>query len=141
MPIQNTILLADDSADDEFLFRRAVRLSGLANPLIVVRDGDEVIAYLKGEGKYHDRETHPLPKVLMLDLKMPRKTGFEVLQWVRQQPELKDVMVVVLTGSELSDDRDRSLAMGAQSVMAKPCTAEGLKQLAEAFPQSWSGSS
>src|ERR1043165_5876490 len=97
---QNPIMLADDSEDDEILFRRSVRLSGLANPVIVMRDGDQVIAYLSGEAPYGDRERHPLPKVLMLDLKMPRRNGFEVLQWIKEQPHLKELLVIVLTNSD-----------------------------------------
>jgi len=138
---QNPIMLADDSEDDEVLFRRSVRLSGLANPVIVVRDGDEVVAYLSGEGPYADRERHPLPKVLMLDLKMPRKNGFEVLQWIKQQPHLKELLVIVLTNSDLDEDKERSRELGAQSVLAKPCSVEDLKQLAAEFPGSWTGSS
>jgi len=138
---QNPIMLADDSEDDEILFRRSVRLSGLANPVIVMRDGDQVVAYLSGEGAYGDRERHPLPKVLMLDLKMPRKSGFEVLQWIKQQPHLKELLVIVLTNSDLDEDKERSRALGAQSVLAKPCKVEDLKQLAAEFPESWTESS
>jgi CheY-like chemotaxis protein len=134
-------MLADDSEDDEILFRRSVRLSGLANPVIVMRDGDQVIAYLSGEGAYGDRERHPLPKVLMLDLKMPRRNGFEVLQWIKDQPHLKELLVIVLTNSDLDEDKERSRELGAQSVLPKPCTVEDLKQLAEKFPESWTGSS
>jgi CheY-like chemotaxis protein len=139
MGIRNAILLADDSEDDELLFRRAVRISGLANPVIIVRDGEAAIAYLKGEGAYADREKHPLPTVLMLDLKMPRKNGFEVLQWVKQQPELKDLLVVVLTSSERQEELDRSYELGANSVLVKPCAVEDLQELAEGFPEHWTG--
>ena len=139
MGIRNAILLADDSEDDELLFRRAVRISGLANPVIIVRDGEAAIAYLKGEGAYADREKHPLPTVLMLDLKMPRKNGFEVLQWVKQQPELKDLLVVVLTSSERQEELERSYELGANSVLVKPCGVEDLQELAEGFPEHWTG--
>jgi len=140
MPNPAPILFADDSEDDEILFRRSVRIAGLGNPVIVVRDGDEAIAYLKGEGMYTDRQRHPIPKVLMLDLKMPRKSGFEVLQWVKQQPYLKDLLVVVLTSSEREEDIKNSSALGANSVLTKPCTADDLKHLAQEFPESWTGS-
>jgi CheY-like chemotaxis protein len=135
---QSVILLADDSEDDEVLFRRAVRLSGLANPVIVVRDGDEAIAYLKGEGVYADRVKHPMPKVLMLDLKMPRKNGFEVLQWVKEQPQLSGVLVVVLTSTVDDQERTRSSALGASVVLNKPCTPGDLKHLVDEFPDSLS---
>jgi CheY-like chemotaxis protein len=135
----NAILLADDSEDDEILFRRAVRLSGLANPVIVVRDGDATVEYLKGEGAYADRKKYPLPKVLMLDLKMPRKNGFDVLHWVKEQPQLKEMLVVVLTSSERPEDLERSENLGADSIMAKPCQPQDLNKLAEEFPGHWIG--
>jgi len=121
--------LADDSEDDEILFRRVFRLSGLANPLILVRDGDQAIAYLKGEGIYHDRARHPLPRILMLDLKMPKKNGFEVLEWVKAQPELKELQVVILTSSERIEDIKRSYELGAFSFLNKPCRVDDLKRL------------
>src|ERR1051325_881269 len=94
------ILLADDGEDDVTLVRRAFKKAGLLNPLQVVKDGDEAIAYLKGEGAYRNRLEVPLPDLLLLDLKMPRKNGFEVLQWIRAQPSLSALRVVVLTSSE-----------------------------------------
>src|SRR3954462_10509509 len=134
MGVQNAILLADDSEDDEILLKRVLRLSGLANPVILVRDGEEAIAYLKGQGAYADREKHPLPKVLMLDLKMPRKDGFEVLQWVKAQPQLKDILVVVLTSSDRTEDMERSYQLGANSFLSKPCKVEDVQNLANGFP-------
>src|SRR5579884_278603 len=88
-----TILLAEDSADDEFFFRRVFGAVGLKNPLEVVRDGQQVIAYLKGEGEYADRELHPLPGVLFVDLRMPRVNGREVLQWLKTQAQFKGMLV------------------------------------------------
>jgi CheY-like chemotaxis protein len=139
MSVQKPILLADDSEDDEILFRRVLRLSGLANPVILVRDGDEAIAYLAGEGRYGDREKHPLPKVLMLDLKMPNKSGFDVLEWLKGRPELEDLLVVVLTSSERDEDIQRSYTMGADTVLTKPCRVEDMKNLASGFSEYWSG--
>ena len=140
MASQNTILLADDSEDDEILLKRVLRLSGLANPVILVHDGEEAIAYLKGDGPYGDREKHPLPKVLMLDLKMPKKNGFEVLQWVKAQPALKDILVVVLTSSDRTEDVERSYQMGANSFLSKPCRVEDVRNLAKGFPGFLDGS-
>src|SRR3954468_10415404 len=131
MGVQNAILLADDSEDDEILFKRVLRLSSLANPVILVRDGEEAIAYLQGEGTYADRTKHPFPKVLMLDLKMPKKNGFEVLQWVKAQPNLKDLPVVILTSSERIEDIKRSFELGADSFLNKPCRMEDLKSVVQ----------
>ena len=137
MVIQNAILLAEDSEDDEILFRRVIRLSNLPNPLIRVQDGEEAISYLKGEGICSDREKYPLPMVLMLDVKMPRKTGFEVLEWVRTEPRFKDLLVVVLTSSDRIEEIRLAYKLGADSVLTKPCQIEDLKNLARGFPGRW----
>jgi CheY-like chemotaxis protein len=108
-----------------------LRLSGLAHSVILVRDGEEAIAYLKGDGIYADRDKHPFPKVLMLDLKMPKKTGFEVLQWVKAQPNLKDLPVVILTSSERIEDIKRSYELGAHLFLSKPCRVEDLQLLVQ----------
>jgi len=118
-----------------------LRLSGLANPVILVRDGEEVIAYLKGQGIYADREKHPMPRILMLDLKMPKKNGFEVLQWMKSQPHLKHLQVVVLTSSERIEDIKRSYELGAFSFLTKPCGVEDLKRLAEGLNSTRTASS
>src|SRR5437016_14158370 len=104
MPDQAIILLAEDREDDVLLIRKAFSKANISNPLQVVRDGEEAIAYLSGEGKYSNRDEYPLPDLFLLDLKMPGKDGFDVLRWVRQQTGLSALSVVVLTSSE--DMRD-----------------------------------
>ena len=99
MPETRLILLAEDDDNDVLLIQSAFKGAGILTPIYVVRDGDEVIAYLKGVGKYANRADYPLPSVLLLDLKMPRKTGFEVLQWIRSERTLQTLRVIVLTGS------------------------------------------
>src|SRR5687768_4667513 len=101
---KEVIMLAEDDENDIALFKRAFKQADIKNPLQIVRDGEEAIAYLAGEGKFADRAEYPLPALLLLDLKMPRKSGFQVLQWVRQHPTLKTLRVLVLTTS--SDMRD-----------------------------------
>src|SRR5229473_2661647 len=83
------ILLAEDREDEVLLLRHAFAKAGFLNPLQVVPNGEEAIHYLQGEGKYANRDEYPLPALVLLDLKMPRKDGFEVLQWIRQQPGLR----------------------------------------------------
>jgi CheY-like chemotaxis protein len=100
MPDTGVILLAEDREDDVVLIRRAFRQAYVNNPLQVVQDGVEAISYLRGEGKYSNREEYPLPDLILLDLKMPRVDGFEVLKWIREQPSLATLRVVVLTSSE-----------------------------------------
>src|SRR5215470_13170805 len=100
MPDQSVILLAEDREDDILLVRRSFARAYISNPLQVVRDGVEVISYLEGEGKFANRDEYPLPDLLLLDLKMPRMDGFEVLKWIRTQAGLSTLRVVVLTSSE-----------------------------------------
>src|SRR6516165_3915256 len=97
---QAVILLAEDSEDDIILIRRAFRQANIVNPLQVVHDGAEAIAYLRGDGPYTNRAEYPLPELLLLDLKMPGVDGFEVLRWIREQSGLGAMRIVVLSSSE-----------------------------------------
>ena len=133
MPTQKPILLADDSEDDQVLFKRAIRLAALHEQVVAVPDGAEAIAYLNGDGAYADREKHPLPKMIVLDLKMPRKTGFEVLQWIKTQPQLTGIPVVVIAGTEHPEDLKRSYELGAKAFLTKPCNPQDLKHLSVEF--------
>ena|SRR5437899_3358273 len=126
---QNVILLAEDDGVDVLLTRRAFTKAGLRNPLHVVSDGVEALAYLSGEGQYADRSQHPLPVLLLLDLKMPHKNGLEVLEWIRDQPELSDLRVVVLTGSDQPQDIQDAYRLGATSYLTKPLVVEHLVQV------------
>ena len=105
-----SILLAEDEQNDVFLIRRAFQKAQLLNPIRVVSDGHEAISYLRGDGKYADREQFPLPTLVLLDLKMPRLGGFDVIAWVRQQPGLKRLPLVVLTSSKEGPDINRAYA-------------------------------
>src|SRR5438034_1265664 len=101
------ILLAEDDPNDVLLIQRAFQKAGLPYVVKVVPDGGDAIEYLSGRAEYSDREKFPLPFLLLLDLKMPGTDGFEVLQWVRSDPDLKRLLVVVLTSSDLQEDVDR----------------------------------
>src|SRR5437667_10050186 len=111
----NLILLVEDWEADVLLFREALKRSGLENPVIVVRDGPETMAYLSGDGHYGDRQSFPLPAVVLLDLNLPKTRGWEVLQWVRSHTEFDDILIVVLTGSFRVGDLHRAYRMGANS--------------------------
>jgi len=95
------ILVAEDDENDVFFLRRAFLKAGLANPLVAACDGQAAVDYLEGTGVYADRKSYPLPGLLLLDLKMPRKSGLEVLTWLRERPELSQIPVVVLSSSVL----------------------------------------
>ena len=116
-----TILLAEDDPNDVILFQRAMERASLsADSLKVVRDGEKAISYLSGQGLYADRDLYPLPTLLLLDLKMPRKSGPEVLSWIRKQPQLRYLIVVFLTSSNSSDDVRIAYEAGANSYLVKP---------------------
>ena len=98
------ILLVDDSENDLFLMQTAFKRAQFNVPLPKVQNGEDAITYLKGEGPYADRSIHPFPTLVLLDLNMPRKTGFEVLAWVRSQPILKRIPIIILTASLRPED-------------------------------------
>ena len=126
MKDQQTILLVDDSENDLFLMRRAFKKAKCNSPLQEVRNGEQAIAYLKGDGPYGDRTKFPLPAVMLLDLNMPRGSGFDVLAWVRAQPMLKRLPVFILTASNRSEDVNRAFDLGATSFLVKPIDLEEL---------------
>src|SRR2546425_5506035 len=116
-----TILLAEDDSNDVILFQRAMeRASSSADSMKVVQDGEQAISYLVGQGIYADRDLYPLPALLLLDLKMPRKSGLEVLAWLRKQPQLRHLIVVFLTSSNSAEDIRLAYEAGANSYLVKP---------------------
>jgi CheY-like chemotaxis protein len=125
-PSQKTVLLADDSESDVMLMRFAFKKAELDTQLEVVHDGEEAIAYLKGDGAYSDRSQHPLPAVMLLDLNMPMRNGFEVLTWVRTQPALKRLSIIILTSSMRTEDVERAFDLGASSYLVKPASLDDL---------------
>lgn len=120
MPGQQVILLVEDLDDDIILIRRAFSAAGLNYPLYVVRDGEAAMDYLLGTGKYASRDEYPLPELILLDLKMPKVDGLELLRWIRQQPDLKSLRVIVLTSSEDIYDVNKAYELGANSFLVKP---------------------
>jgi len=137
MPGEPVILLAEDREDDILVIRKAFAKSTFPYVLQVVRNGEEVLAYLQGEPPYDDRTRFPLPTLLLLDLKMPRKDGFEVLKWIRQQPDFFALRVVVLTSSQLSSDTNRAYEAGANSFLVKPTDFQNYLELTEFINGFW----
>ena len=115
-----TILVVDDCEDDLAFMRDAFKQAKCNHLLQEVRNGEEAIAYLKGEGPYCDRKRYPLPVVVLLDLNMPKKNGYEVLTWVRAQTDLKRLAIYILTASLRDEDVERAFYFGATSYLAKP---------------------
>jgi CheY-like chemotaxis protein len=134
---QPVILIAEDNENDLLMLRRAFRQASITAPAQYVSDGEQAIAYLEGEGKFSRREEFPLPDVLLLDLKMPRKNGFDVLEWLRGQPSLRDLRVVVLTTSEELRDVNRAYALGAASFLTKPVNFVEFKDTIQAMYNYW----
>src|SRR5438067_1339022 len=114
------VLVAEDEESDALILRHAFQKAGLANPLVVVQDGQEAIDYLSGSSPYQDRAKHPLPALLLLDLKMPRMSGFDVLGWIATRPDLKHLPVVVLSSSSADADIQKAHQMGARDFLVKP---------------------
>jgi CheY-like chemotaxis protein len=126
---KQTILLVDDSTNDIFLMRTAFKKAEFSSQLYEVHNGEEAIAYLKGEGAYSDRNKHPLPSVMLLDLNMPMKNGFDVLSWVRSQPEFKRLSITILTASMRPEDVERAFDLGANSYLVKPSNLDALASM------------
>lgn len=114
------ILLVEDRPDDVLLIRKAFERAKVSNPIYVVSDGEEAVEYLSGSGKFWSRAEYPLPELVLLDLKLPKMDGFDVLQWIRSHPGLQGLAVVVLTSSEEPKDINLAYGMGANSFLLKP---------------------
>jgi CheY-like chemotaxis protein len=132
-----TILLVEDDPTDVLLLRRAFERVEVKNPLEVVEDGDEAVAYLSGLGAYADRARHPLPSLVLLDIRLPRRSGLEVLRWMRQQPELRRLAAVMLTSSAEPADIARAYDAGANGYHVKARGFQELLELVEALKTSW----
>jgi CheY-like chemotaxis protein len=132
-----TILLADDDEDDCMLTREALEESRLANDLRVVGDGEELLAYLRRQGKYAEPGSAPKAGLILLDLNMPRKDGREALAEIKADPALRAIPVVVLTTSRAEEEIYRSYDLGASSFISKPVSFEGLVDVMKGLGRYW----
>src|ERR1019366_5338690 len=132
-----TVLYVEDDAEDFALLKLASQKCDTPFNLQHAGDGEEAIAYLEGAGAFADREEHPFPDLVLLDLKMPKLDGFEVLQWIRSNPLTVSVPVVVLAGSFFRADIRRALELGANSYAAKPGKLEELEVLIDQIADVW----
>lgn len=132
-----SILLAEDDENDVFFLERAFKAAGIENPLYITRDGQEAIDCLGGEGKYSDRNQYPVPCLVILDLKMPRKTGMDVLEWKRVQPIVHCLPAIVLSSSAHRHDIERAYRLGANAFVVKPPSVEARIDLARVIKSFW----
>jgi CheY-like chemotaxis protein len=137
LPEQAVILLVEDRQDDVILIERAFNNAGIRNPFFVVRDGEEGMAYLHGTGKYANRDEFPLPDIMLLDLKMPKMDGFEVLHEVRKNKNFAALRIIVLTSSEEIYDVNRAYDLGANSFLVKPLEFENFTAMMRTLSAFW----
>jgi CheY-like chemotaxis protein len=131
------VLLVEDDLNDIFLVKRAFKMARLETPLQVVTDGEDAIRYLKGEGKFADRETYPLPHLVVMDIKMPRRTGFEVLEWIKTDGTLRRIPVIIVSSSDRPQDVNRAYELGANAYMVKPVDFLEVEHLFESITHYW----
>ena len=137
MSTRGPILLVEDNEDDVFFMQRCIKAAGITNPVHVEGDGQSAIDYLEGSGRYADRQAHPLPFLVFLDLKMPRKSGLDVLSWIRSQPHLQGMVVLILTTSREETDVQRAYSLGVNSFLVKPPNAALLNELMKLVKAFW----
>lgn len=134
-----TILHVEDDVNDVMLLHHACRKADVCFDVQAVHDGDEAISYLSGTDAFADREKHPFPELVLLDLKMPRLSGFDVLTWLRGNDSFKDLPVIVLTSSNHEIDVRRAYDLGANSYLVKPVGFQALVELARTIQNYWLG--
>lgn len=132
-----SILLVEDDDNDLFFMQVAWRKIGIANPLIVVRDGREAIQYLESTQMPFNRERHPCPRLVLLDISLPILTGFDVLEWIQNQSFTRELVVVMLTSSTNPADMARARALGAADYLVKPCDAAQLIPMLRGLQERW----
>lgn len=132
-----TVLLVEDELNDIFLVKRAFKIAHLENPLQVVTDGEEATRYLSGEGKYADRDAFPMPKLIVMDIKMPRMSGFDVLEWIKHDGKIRRIPVIIVSSSNRPQDIDRAYELGANAYMVKPVDYHAVERLFESITHYW----
>lgn len=131
------LLVVEDNEDDILFIERAFEEANLRNPLQILRDGDSAVDYLSGVGEYADRDRYPLPPLILLDIRLPRRSGLEVLTWIKQQPRLRRLPVVMLTTSRENADINRAYDLGANSYLLKPVEPDDLREMVKTLNLYW----
>jgi CheY-like chemotaxis protein len=132
-----TILQVEDEEHDVMFLRYALQQAHVNNPLAVVRDGREAMEYLKGEGKFGDRQAYPLPALVLLDLRLPGLPGLEVLRWMREQPDFAKLPVLVFSSSDQDADVDGAYRLGANGYIVKPSAPGQLVEIMRLVKKYW----
>jgi CheY-like chemotaxis protein len=133
----HTLLVVEDNEDDILFLERAFEEASLRNPLQILRDGDSAVEYLSGIGEYADRDRYPLPPLVLLDIRLPRRSGLEVLSWIKQQSGLRRLPVVILTTSRENSDINRAYDLGANSYLLKPVEPDDLREMVKTLNFYW----
>ena len=131
------ILVVDDDEQDVIFLSRAFRKAGLDYWIIHVLDGEQAVDYLSGQNTFADRSYYPLPSLMLLDIKMPKRDGFDVLQWVLTREDLKAVPVVMFSSSFHQEDVEKAKALGAADYLRKPTHSEGFEQAVHTIASRW----
>lgn len=135
---KNIILIVEDSPDDIFLIRRALARARVVNPIYFLKNGEEAISYLSGKGEFSDREKYPLPILILLDLRLPRVSGFELIKWIRSQKKpISLIPLVVFTISSQDHDINKAYELGANSYIVKPFYMRGLIEVVKGLELYW----
>jgi CheY-like chemotaxis protein len=133
-----TVLLVEDDLNDIFLVQRAFKKARIINPLQVVTDGEKAIQYLQGRGNYTNRRAHPIPKLIVMDINMPGKSGFEVLEWLKRRDQpLHKIPIVIVSSSDNPDDITRAYDLGANAYMVKPMDFKEVEHLFQSITHYW----
>ena len=131
------ILIADDDAEDRMLVKDALEESRLINDIMFVEDGEELLDFLRNEGKFSDRKKYPTPGLILLDLNMPKKDGREALKEIKEDPHLKVIPIVVLTTSKAEEDILRTYNLGVSSFITKPVTFRSMVEIMATLSKYW----
>ncbi len=132
-----TVLYVEDEEGDVFFMRAAFRKAGLGGVLRAVGNGQEAMDYVSGSGPYADRELHPFPSMILLDLNLPLVSGFEVLEWLKAFPEFRGLPVIVFSSSARAEDKAKARELGAVDYVEKPASGVDFPQVVDRLRERW----
>lgn len=134
---QKVILLVEDDPNDVILVKRAMKKAEVKSKIKVVKDGEQAMDYLGGGAKYENRKEYPIPDMILLDLKLPKKSGLELLEWVDNQPKIRRIPIVILTSSRENEDVNKAYDLGVNSYLLKPVSFDNLLEMMKITISYW----